>query len=191
MLVYDCLGANGFELCHPDNRDDWETAAAMVDGTPRATSWKPFGVHLVRIDEGKKLQAADAPWFGGHALVLRERAVDAMGPMLTDSGELLPLTSVEAKLWMYNPTLAIDALDEGASTILRFDDGRIMYVQRFAFRPDVVRDVPVFKVANLRRGQVFFGPEFVERWRGAGLSGLEFKEVWRSQNGGGHLASRK
>jgi hypothetical protein len=176
--VFAGINANGFELCQPDNGDDWDLVAELINGAPRAKSWRPLGVHLVRVDEGVALRPADAPWFGGHALVLRERAIDAMEPMLTAGGELLPLRSVGDRLWMYNPTVALDALDESASTIMRLADGRIMYIQKYAFHSDIVRGVPVFKIANLKREQSFYGPEFVARWRKAKLTGLKFYEVW-------------
>jgi hypothetical protein len=176
--VYDCIGAAGYELCHPDDTRDWDTANTMTDGSRRKASWRPFAVHLVHLDQGRRLAEADAPWFGDHALVLRESAVGAMGDMLTDSGEPLPLLCDEAKLWLYNPTVVLDALDEGASTVLRFDDGRIMYIQKHAFRPEIVRGVSVFKLATVGRSSVFFGPAFVQRWQAARLTGLEFKKVW-------------
>ena len=178
ITVFDGLGAEGFELCHPDDERDFEVVRSKVSGMPQGPTWNPISVHLVKLDEGRKLRSSDAPWFGAHALAIGEKAIGAMGDLLTNNGELLPLSCGEAKLWLFNPTVLLDALDEHASTLMRFDDGRIMYIQRPVFRPELVRDVPVFKLATLPTARMYFGGAFVDRWQKAKLKGVWFRTVW-------------
>ena len=176
--IYTPLGLDGFELCHPVCQDDYARINVEIDGMPRQSNWKPIPVRLVRNDEGQELVESDSPWLGAHALIFRTKAVDSMGPVLRERGELLPLACSEADLWIYNPTLLADALDEAASSVLRFNDGRIMQIQQHVFRAAVVHEVDIFKIQSLRVSPTFVSQRFVDRWNRYGLKGLEFKQVW-------------
>jgi hypothetical protein len=137
-------------------------------------------MHLVREDEGKKLLPSDSPWLGSHALIFKPRAVDALGPLLREHGELLPLLCDNENLTMFNPTSVLDALDEGASSLARFSDGQIMRINRYVFRPALVRDAEIFKISSLRVSPTFVSHRFVDAWQKKGLRGLDFKQVWKS-----------
>lgn len=52
-------------------------------------------------------------------------------------------------------------------------------IQRYAFRADVIGEVAVFKIPNLRVSPTYLSQRFVDRWKASGLQGLEFREVWR------------
>jgi len=104
--------------------------------------------------------------------------LDALGPLLREYGELLPLKCRDADLVMYNPTRVIDALDEEASSVIRFPEGRLMWIRHHVFRADVVTDIDIFKIPNLRVSPTFVSHRFVDRWMASGLKGLEFTHVW-------------
>lgn len=182
MRIYTPLGSDGHELCHPVDPCDFEAINVSIDGTPRQSKWKQLTVRVVRNDGEKDLIESDAPWLGVHALIFRARAVELMKPTLRTFGELLPLKCSDADLWIYNPGRLADALDESASSVLRFKDGRLMLIQRHVFNANAVRNVDVFKIPNLRVSPTFVGQRFVDRWHASGLKGLEFKQVWTSSN---------
>jgi hypothetical protein len=168
-----------YERCHPVDPADFERITALVNGEPRRQTWTPIAMQFFRDKNARHRRESDSPWLGPHALIFRPRAIEALGPLLDQYGELLPLLCRGAEVWMYNPIRVLDALDEQASAVARFSSGRIMVVDRYVFRPDVVRDVAIFKLPNLRAGPALVGDEFVERWEAAGLTGLDFEEVWR------------
>ena len=176
--VYVPLGLEGYELCHPVRQDDFERINVEINGTPRACDWKLIPVRLVREDQRLELLSSDSPWLGSHALIFRARAVELLGTLLGEYGELLPLGCSDADVLIYNPIRVIDALDEGMSSVLRFSDGRIMMIKRHVFRHDIVQDVDVFKIPYLRVSPTFVSQRFIEVWEASGLKGLEFKEVW-------------
>ncbi len=178
--IYTPVGLDGYELCHPVSQDDFERITVEVNGTPRKSGWKPIPVRLIHEDEGQQLAESDSPWLGAHALMFRHNAVASMGKVLREYGELLPLACSEADLVIYNPTRVLDALDEAASSVLRFSGGRIMLIQRHVFQADVVRTIDIFKIPNLRASPTFLSHRFVDRWKASGLKGLEFKQVWAS-----------
>ena len=178
MRVFVPLGLDGFELCQPIGDDGFETINVLINGECRGASWTPVPVRLVHEDEGRRLLPCDSPWLGAHALILRQSAVEAIGETLVEHGELLPLDCSEVRLVAFNPTSVVDALDEEASSLLRFSSGRIMKINRYVFRRAVIERIPIFKIPNLRVSPTFLSEEVVELWTGAGLKGLEFKEVW-------------
>src|SRR5688572_26157927 len=163
--IYTPLGLDRYELCRPVRKEDFERISVEVSGAPRRDDWTPIPMQLIREDEGKKLAPSDCPWFGAHALVFRARGVEALGPLLQEHGELLPLECSEADLVMYNPTRVLDALDQTASSVLRFGDGRIMMIQRHVFRAEALAGVDVFKLANLDVSPTFVSERFVDRFQ--------------------------
>lgn len=178
MIVYKPISSEGYEFCHPQDAEDFETFDLRIDGERRSDDWKPIPVRLVAEDEGRPLLESDSPWLGAHALVFRRRAIDVLGDLLETHGELLPLDCAEAELHVFNATKVIDALDAERSSVVRFGEGRIMRVERYVFRPEALRGIHVFKIPDLRVSPTFVDEHFVERWTSAGLVGLVFDEVF-------------
>lgn len=178
MEVYVPQSAEGSELCHPERQEDFETLNVTIDGTPRQGTWRSPLMHLIREDEGKRLAESDSPWLGSHALVFRRHALGDLKALLLSYGELLPVACAEPDLVIYNATRVLDALDERASGVLRFSNGRIMRITRYVFRPNIIAGVDVFKIPNLRVSPTYVSERFVERVKAAGLRGLVFNRVW-------------
>lgn len=178
MRIYTTLGVDGYELCHPVNKKDFERINIEVAGMPRRSKWRPIPMRLIHNNEELELAQSDSPWLGSHALLFKTRAVDLMGSVLSDHGEVLPMECSEMDIWVYNPFLLVDALDEAASSVFRFNDGKIMMIRQYKFRPDIICDIDAFKIPNLRVSPVFVSQRFVDRWNEHGLQGLEFKQVW-------------
>jgi len=179
MRIYKPLGSEHFEDCHPVKGDDFFTLDAALDGTPRGDTWRSPQMKIIRMDRRKKLKVSDSPWLGtSTTLIFRPRVVAAIGPLLREYGELLPLVCEEPDLVIYNVTRVIDGLDEQASTLSRFSDGRILRVSRYVFRPEIVAGVDIFKISNERPSPTFVSDRFVEAWTSAGLRGLDFPLVW-------------
>jgi hypothetical protein len=169
-----------YELCLPEEKIDHERITQLINGEPRATGWSPIRMKLVTKDLGKNLRASDSPWYGSHALIFRKHARAVLSDLLNQYGELLELSCQEAELVVFNPTRVLDALDEEKASVERFSSGRIMIVNRYVFRREVIQDIDIFKIRSLRVSPTFVGPRFVESWRSAGLDGLEFRPVWSS-----------
>ncbi len=178
LAIYVPIGSANCELCQPVNESDFETISRLVDGTPRSDEWRPIEMAIIREDEGRPLVESDAPWFGSDALMLRPSATTVLLDILRRSGELLTLRSRDAQLCVLNPRRVGDALDVEASSLTRFKDGRIMSIDRFAFRADVVRGIDAFKISDLRVSPTFVSQQFVDAWRGAGLRGIDFQLKW-------------
>jgi hypothetical protein len=180
--IYTPLGAEDCELCHPVDKKDFEQINISIDGTARQASWKPIRMRLIRQDEGRNLAYSDSPWLGSHAIIFRSSVLDTLGHLLQRYGEVLPVLCSGVDLWIFNPTNVIDALDEAASSVIHFGSGRIMMVERYVFKSDVVAGNEIFKIPLLRVSPTFVSHEFVDCWKESGLTGLEFKQVWARQD---------
>lgn len=178
--IYKPLGIDGYELCHPVRDDDFETFNRLINGALSAEDWMPVRVEIIRSDMGTKLAESDSPWLGSHAMIFRPNVVEVLGTTLKGNGELLPLVCSDAELVVLNPTHVVDALDEEKSSITRFSSGKIMMIQRYVFRADVIAGIDIFKIPNLRVSPTFVSQRFVDQWNTAGLKGLEFHLVWKS-----------
>lgn len=177
-LVYDPIGDDGFELCHPDNKSDFAAIDYLCDGTSRKATWRPIAMHLVRRDRGRILRKSDSPYLLSNSLIFRRSAMESLADLLEPHGEFLPLCCPDEELSLFNVTRVIDALDEEASTVSRLASGRIWMVDRYVFRATEIAGVDAFKIPNLRVSPTFISARIVHRWQSAHLRGLQFNRVW-------------
>lgn len=113
--------------------------------------------------------------------VLSTRAVTVLKPILESNGELLPLHSNDGEYFIFNVLRFVDALNEEASEIVRFPDGkRILEIERFVFDTSKVKNVDIFKLPQQPLARVFVSDEFVDVVRKAGLLGFNFEWLWSS-----------
>lgn len=173
MRVYEFEMQEKFEWVIPDADDDFEIFRTF-NGTTRSSTWTPIRMKLLR--EGEATLPSDMPWFRDGVPVLKRTAVDALGPLLRNDGEFLPLECNEADLWAFNGTTILDALDVDRSDLVRFSSGRIMRVNSYVFRSDRLQNVFAFKVPGLLRSALFVTEEVVVR--AATLTGVGFKLLW-------------
>jgi len=170
----------GFEWVRPVDDADHEYLWSL-DGTPRQEGWRPIPVTRLTVDDaGQPWSESDFPWLGAHVLVMRERAVAALEPALRSCGELLPLSCPDADLWLFHSLAVAEPSTSRASSIVRFSDGEILTVERYAFHPDKVPNVPIFKVPQLLRGPLFITDDFVDQVKANDLTGFGCSAVWTS-----------
>ena len=104
-------------------------------------------------------------------------AVDVLGAILKEGGELLPLICSQGTYLAFNVTCVVDALDIGRSELVRFSNGRIMDVTKYAFYADRLPAGHIFKVPQTSRMDVLVTSRFVDIATKAGLSGFLFKRA--------------
>jgi hypothetical protein len=147
--------------------------------SPALDDWQPPAVAAVR-DGSAGLQMTDFAVVWVEPAVSRG-AVEALGDVLRAHGELLPLLCPDGEYYAYNVTTLRDALDEEGSSVVRFTTGRVMRIDRYAFRTDQLHDVEVFKIPQLPKAFVFMTGAFLERVRAAGMTGLDPELVWEQK----------
>jgi hypothetical protein len=176
--IYIPLHQDGYEFCHPVTTHDLKRLGDQIADTQQQSSWEPVSARISRSDQGRELARSDSPWLASYALIFRPHAVDALGATISENGQLLPLECQGEELFVFKPSRMLDALDEDASSIVRFKAGHIMDIRKHVFRPDVISGVDVFKIPNIRLSRTFLSERFVDTWMASGLQGLTFKKIW-------------
>ncbi len=180
MKLNEFIGTRGYEILHCVDAEGWETFR-LLDGSPRASTWKPLRVRRLRASRRDGFRASDAPYACmSSILIFRRSAIDALHDILDAHGELLPLEDEGGvELYAYNPR-AIDALDQVLSRGPRDENGKLEAATRPVFIPSLVEGVDVFRLDVERAGEIYLSERFVQRWKQAKLKGLDFTLVWDS-----------
>jgi hypothetical protein len=113
---------------------------------------------------------------------LRKNAISGVGDVLQRYGELLPIKvmgEADSAFW-FHCTNVLEALDEITSKIRRFDDGRIMMVDEYAFHADRIANNEIFYVQGTRQGP-FVTESFKQKIEAEKLTGLEFVLLWSDE----------
>lgn len=110
--------------------------------------------------------------------VFSRRAVDALGGMLTENGELLPLKTEVGEYYAYVLLTKLDALDLKKSRLLRSrDDATAFDIEYYAFKKSKLTGAAIFRVREHPR-KYLVTDSFKARAEQAGLNGLNFIQVW-------------
>lgn len=180
ITIYRLGSQEEGEYCHPVDDVDWDYLTDFFAHRRAASEWKPIRVHLLKHgDRGERATPVDAPWIAVHLLILKPRARLVMERFLLDYGawKLHVECSSATNIAMFSPARVRGYLDEENSTIERFDDGRILSIDKHVF----MRTPPpaaFFAIDELRVGSMFVSQEFVDLWTRHGLTGLTFTPIW-------------
>lgn len=94
---------------------------------------------------------------------------------LHQKGELLALECEQTRLWVYNCTWFADVLDEAASEVVKFDDGRIFRIKKHAWRSEIEHET-IFRLPQIRASDTYITEPVAERIRSEGLQGFALRE---------------
>jgi hypothetical protein len=152
------------------------------DGHPLAPP--PDALHVEVVREGQTLSPGDFPGLTSHIPVFSHRSSTALGEVLTNAGQMIPLRceSCADEYVAVNVTRLVDGLDERRSEVKRYrSSGRIMRILRYVFLPEKVAGVELFKVPQTVLQEVYVSEAFVERVAGRGWRGFVFKLIWSDE----------
>jgi hypothetical protein len=146
-------------------------------GKPISEKWKP--IPITAIVESKKDELLPLPdYCDNYFPIFSSQAIDQLGEMLTENGEVLDLVSDVGDYKAFNLLTTIDCLDENRSQVERFADGvRIKRVLKYEFDVDKIVDQTIFWTTSLS-AEIFVTESFVHRCRS--LKGFNFTPVYES-----------
>jgi hypothetical protein len=160
----------------PPEDEGFAELVNRFDGRAIGDRWHAFNV--VYDEESLDLPIGDFPSiFLSHIPVFSVRAVQALRPVLSTNGELLPLNSDYEKYFAFNVTTLLDALSAKDSDIVYYPSGRIMDVRKYVLDLKRVTFQSIFKLPETARMDVFVSDEFVGIVESHGLRGFSFKQV--------------
>jgi hypothetical protein len=178
MNIYEIRHSEGCEWMLPVDRNDYDSM--IFDGKSRIGSWNSIKMRRLKFIDGQLRQPSDFPC-GSGGLFMTEAAKEKIGSYLKRYGEFLPLRCDEGKYWVFHVTHVVDALDEGASDVLRSSDDPnvVLMIHKHIFQPAKLTADWMFKLPQSRgRGAIYVTDPFVNMIRASGLTGLDFKRVW-------------
>ena len=148
------------------------------DGRRLLDRWKPIEVQ--RMEPEKGLALSDAPGFAFP--VFSRRALDCLKPLISENVEILPLCFSEKEYLGINVISVLDAIDYEKSIYKTYRDGkRIMAFKKYAFLPNIIEHVSIFKISDEKTRYAFVSDEFKQVVQKNNLSGFKFKLVWDSE----------
>ena len=148
------------------------------DGRSHLNQWKP--VPVKRMEPEKGLELGDAPGFVFP--VFSRKALKCLEPLISKNVEILPLEFNEKEYLGNNIITVLDAIDYEKSIYKTYRDGkRIMAFKKYAFLPDVIENVSIFKISDEKTRYAFVSDEFKQTVEKNNLSGFQFKLVWDSE----------
>lgn len=171
-----------FELDEYDNlipmREFSVEEIQSFDGRSHLKQWKAFPVK--RMEPEKGLALSDAPGFT--IPVFSRRALECLEPLISENVEILPLNFEEKEYLGINIITILDAIDYENSIYKTYRDGkRIMAFNKYVFLPNIVENVPIFKISDEKTRYAFVSDEFKQTVEKNNLSGFKFKLVWDSE----------
>ena len=144
------------------------------DGTPIG-AWEPMPAHWDTTDPGRPIPDVTSMVVPA----LAERGLEVLGELIDGHAQTLPLQIDEGPAaWLLNVTTLSDALDEEASEIKRFRDGRFMKPVTYVFDPGRLEGLTIFKLRQQPMSTVLVTGAVVRRIRDAGLTGGDLTQVW-------------
>lgn len=167
---------------------DWVMPVGGAGSVPdlksrsRDDPWEPLWMYMITTDaKGMPTKPADMPWHGSNTMVLKEKALRVLEPVLGEDAELLSAYDAEGEpLWLVHAWRVVDALDEEASEVRRFkSSGRIMDVRRWSLRAAAVGDLRCFRVPQ-QPSKMLVTDKVATAVNSAGLHGTIFRPVWQS-----------
>lgn len=172
-----------FELDKYDNliptREFTVEEIQAFDGRSHLKSWKPIKVK--RMEPEKGFELSDAPGF--IFPVFSRRALNCLEPLINKNVEILPLDFDEKEYLGINIITVLDAVDYENSIYKTYRDGkRIMAFKKYAFLPNVIENVSIFKISDEKTRYAFVSDEFKQTVEINNLTGYRFKLVWDSEH---------
>jgi hypothetical protein len=144
----------------------------QFDGRSLARSWTPL--HLQVYPVGR---SGDFPSLSSHIPIFSKKAWSVLEPLIGTSVEALPLAGPAGLFIAVNVTDIADCLDHARSSINRFSDGRVMWVDSHAFKEGCLGARNIFKIPEALLNDVFVSENFKRAVEDAGLEGLIFRRV--------------
>lgn len=150
---------------------------ALIKGEAIGKKWRPV-IYIKR----KQRKNPDFLPIAKVGIVITQKAVDVLKPLLGNSVELLPLRSFKQPMYFVNVLESLDCLDEDEtiyklSAVTKTKVG----IVKFAFDPEKIADKHIFKIKGFWYN-TFVSDEFRKICKENDLQGVDFSAdelVWQ------------
>lgn len=145
--------------------------------------WTPLEVEYIERSFKSKY---DCSGFNQGAFIFNQKTVKALQPVLEGKVEVLPLvhigTPTPDHIFAINVVNLLDCLDyEKAKVKIDKEYNVVTKVLQYAFQIEMVIDESIFKMPQHRGTRIFVTEKFVQAVQENQITGLDFEEVWDSE----------
>lgn len=158
----------------------WEHCQSIVQLPRRQGPWTPIPMEVIKPVRGRETMRATVPFWSSsnNVLVLRDEAIESLGTVLQEHGELLPLHGVNARLMLFSALLVEDGLVESASDLHQSPGSLFVRLDRGVFRAEAVGGRQAFVVPVGRGFNLLFRQDLKEALEATGdVAGIAVKEI--------------
>lgn len=185
--IHDVSGDFDYLWINLHGSPEFVRAFGTVRGRRTASGWAVPSVEIVTENRDRKplWVATDCPHLSPALhLLLSQRAVDALSPLIGDHGEFLPVKAEFGVYAIFNCFSEIDALDPERTEGKRFDGGGFYRVSRYELNAKAAATAPpIFRVRH-KRSALFATDALREAVAAHHLTGFVFQPIWSSESGG-------
>lgn len=158
---------------------------STFDGRSKLADWQPRGIKKAISKDFETKEKLDLP-LGDLAgldcarLMLSPNAIEVLSPLISPYAEFLPMKGRVYKFSILNVTTVLaDAFDYEKSSFKCFPNSeRIMMFYKYAFHPQAIGNIPIFKISEDSRGYPFVSEAFKQTVEDAHLTGFHFELAW-------------
>ncbi len=121
-------------------------------------------------------------WIAVGIVLFNQKAKDCLEGVFGDYVEFVPAKYQDDIYYIVNVLNIIDGLNYEKSEFKKTHDGKPYAVNKFSFKPNIVKNIPIFKVffwKNIYGSDIFVSQEVKDIVEANGLTGFSFEEVWR------------
>ena len=162
-------------LVAPEDEEFFELVDRF-DGRAISGAWRPFEVEY--DEESIHLPNGDFPSMSlPHIPLFAARATEALHPLLSSNGELLPLTLDQENYFAFNVHTLVDALNREKSDLVYYPSGRVLDVNSYVLRGERMGSEAIFKLPDTALMDVFVTDKFLRVVEHQYLLGFSFKPV--------------
>ena len=121
-------------------------------------------------------------WIAVGTVLFNQKAKDCLERVFGDYVEFVPAKYQDDIYYIVNVLNVIDGINYERSEFRKTGDGKPYAVNKFSFKPNIVKNIPIFKVffwKNIYGSDIFVSQEVKDIVEANGLTGFSFEEVWR------------
>lgn len=156
MRVYELRSNDNYQKIILKNESKWPSIIDDFKSGEKIESWEPIDV----VIEDKKRKKSDFPTLMSIIPTFSANSVKCLENILKNHGQLLSLRCKEGEYYFFNVLTVVEAINDTKSQVLKFEDGRIMYVLKYVLKKIDYSKIPIFKLHNLLSFSTFVNEEF-------------------------------
>lgn len=176
-MLFDANSDTVYQV--PVHAEGEEWPEAIYGAAPVSAGWKPIRLELEAREERRP--AGDFTMVSCSVPALSERAAVDLDEVLSSHAQLLPLQGPGPQKWyaLNVHRLASGLLDLKNCETSKYEDGSIMAIWQYAFLKERAGELPpIFKLAEMPRGEILVTDALVQQVRRHELIGFGFELVW-------------